>query len=149
MKLELDICDEIRNLLDQGLPEIGGRVLVDQKFPTDKRYWPCVLVWISNTTYEHVGNRVGHRPRKGHPDLTVTMVDDAAKDGSVRNLALLAQKIDTLLVGDEGLQDQNMTLSWSQSDTPRQNGAMIAIRQHGYTMSYATREGQTTETIGS
>ncbi|OCP07985.1 MULTISPECIES: hypothetical protein [unclassified Ensifer] len=149
MKLELDLCDTIRDLLIAGLPDIGGRILVDQKFPTDKRYWPCVLVWMPRVDYRHTGKRIGHRPRTGLPALTITVADDGSKPEIGRSLALLGQQIDDILTGSESLQDGGLTLSWSQSDVARHNGAMLAVRQLGYGLTYETREGETTETIGS
>lgn len=153
--IEFEIGEAVSRVLVEAVAELGGRVIADQTFPADRRYWPCAIVDTPRFDYVHKGTMTGSRPRTGSGILTITVGDDGTKPDIKKSHYQIAQKIDDALTGatiraeNGDILTDDISCKWSHSATQRYHSATLRLRQVGFSLTYRTREGDTQNTLSA
>lgn len=151
---ETEICAAIERVLKAGVPDVQERVLQSAVIPTDKRYWPCLLVNAGDTDIEtSEAGSPGRRVQVRHCVVSIHVVDDGDAEDIAARLRAVGLAVETALMADPHLKEggppraANIVLAQTSTDVVIQRGAVMGVRRLDYVVTYHTREMNPSETL--
>lgn len=144
---ETEICSAIERILKAGVPDVQERVLQSAVIPTDKRYWPCLLVNAGDTDIEtSEAGSPGRRVQARHCVVSIHVVDDGDADDISARLRAVGLAVESAMMADPHLKEggapraANIVLAQTSTEIVLQRGAVMGVRRLDYVVTYHTRE---------
>lgn len=144
---ETEICSAIERILKGGVPSVQERVLQSAVIPTDKRYWPCLLVNAGDTDIETSdAGSPGRRVQARHCMVSVHIIDDGDAEDIADRLRAVALDVEAAMMADPHLKEggppraANLVLAQTSTEIVLQRGAVMGVRRLDYVVTYHTRE---------
>lgn len=147
MTAKRDIANAAKAILENGVPEVNGRVYRTRILPTDKRHWPCFLVVVDGERVDTKAGIPGRRAQSRTAILSVFFVDTALRDEMDDHLDSFGDRIESLIAADPFLtaggetpRVSDLRLASTVAALSQQGSAALGVLRKDYEVTYHTNE---------